>query len=190
MSQWKNSILDYPSANLDTEKLTNLIFSKPFKQLRPYEYVLSPVIKVELVDYDYNHFFFSQFLEVKFSFNKILNYPNFQLGDEEVEILNLQTDISYDINDPSNFYCLGILNEEDNNSVWKCISRNIININENSIKFKIPFPGIYAVIYSPLPKDQEILTCGFVCQYKKYFYLIFFLGIPTTLLLMKFVHDQ
>jgi hypothetical protein len=36
--------VDYPETNLETEKLTNLIYSKEFAFLKPYEFIRSAVI--------------------------------------------------------------------------------------------------------------------------------------------------
>lgn len=53
----------------------------------------------------------------------------------------------YNINDPSNYYCLGNYNPDTDQ--WICISWNLIEINDSTIEFNVPFPGIYAIIFSP-----------------------------------------
>ena len=67
---------------------------------------------------------------------------------EETIELNTNKQINFNINDPRNYYCLGVFDEA--NQIWRCVSRKIESINGNSIKFKLPFPGIYAVIFNPI----------------------------------------
>lgn len=81
-------------------------------------------------------------------FNKIHNYPNFFLTKEEEKQQMIDNEMPFLINDPANYYCLGIYMEESNK--WKCASRNLLEINDNIIEFNLPYPGIYAVIYNPI----------------------------------------
>ena len=111
------------------------------------------------------------------------------LSKEEVEERNSQSNITYDLNDPENYYCLGIYDEDNN--IWRCANRKILDINENLIEYAIPFPGIYAVIY--MPKRGEINTnddCEFVCDYRKKFYILFLLIIPLSALLYYYISNE
>ena len=68
----------------------------------------------------------------------------------------------YNINKASNYYCLAAFNEDNNQ--WRCVSRQITDINENIIEFVFPFPAIYAVIFSPITYNiDDDTNCDFVC---------------------------
>lgn len=92
----------------------------------------------------------------------------------------------YSLNDPSNYYCLAVYIEELNE--WKCVSRNLLDINDNIIEFNVPFPGIFAVIFSPkLFNKDENFVCDFICQYRKTLGLIFLFLIPLLFLSIKYI---
>ena len=183
-----NSKINYPSTNLDTEKLSNIIFSKAYGFLDHTEFIRSSIINVEVEDFEYNHFFFNQMPTLSFRYNKIDKYPDFSLTQEEKDVLNENSGVEYDINDPNNYYCMGIFNEEKDE--WSCISRKIIDINENIISFKIPFPGIYSIIFFPVNTDNIDPPCGFVCQYRKTFYTLLLITIPVTFLIISYILDN
>lgn len=100
--------------DLYMEKLSNIIFQKEFSLLRPYQFIRSPIIRIDLGDYTYNHFFFNDFPKLQIVYNKIMNFPNFFLTKEEERLQMKQLELPYSPNDPSNYYCLGIYNEETN----------------------------------------------------------------------------
>ena len=77
--------------------------------MTPNEFIISPIIEISLQDFSYNHFFFNKFPQAKFEINKIKDYPDFTLGEAEVKKRNEESDIEFDLNEPSNYYCLGIL---------------------------------------------------------------------------------
>lgn len=107
---------------------------------------------------------------------------------EEDELLKNEYEMPYSINDPANYYCLGIYIEDENH--WKCISRNLLEINDNIIEFNIPFPGVYAVLFSPIyfAKD-EVKVCDFICQYRKNLSLFILLLIPLFYLSITYIFD-
>lgn len=92
----------------------------------------------------------------------------------------------YNINDPQNYYCLADFDEENN--TWACVSRSLLNINENTIEFAFPFPGIYAIIFSPISylKSEEI-TCNFLCKYRKTFIMTILILIPIIYLTINYL---
>lgn len=183
-----NSKIKYEETNLDTEKLSNLIFSKEYGYLDHTEFIRSSIVQIELEDFEYNHFFFGHMPTTSFRYNKIDKYPDFSLTQEEIDTLNNNFEGYYDINDPNNYYCLGIFNEDADE--WSCISRNIVDINENVISFKVPFPGIYSIIFFPINTDNIDPPCGFVCEYKKIFYSLLLIIIPVTFLIISYILDN
>lgn len=115
-----------------------------------------------------------------------MNFPNFFLTKEEERLQMKQLDLPYSPNDPSNYYCLGIYNEETQQ--WKCISRNLLEINDNIIEFTFPYPGIFAVIFSPKPfLKNDTNECDFFCQYRKTLIMIFVFLIPLLLLSFSYI---
>ena len=111
------------------------------------------------------------------------------LSKEEVEELNKDTGIPYNINDPENYYCLGIYNAESDQ--WRCANRKVVDINENLIEYKIPFPGIYAVIFMPRAGDVSLGDdCEFVCNYRKNFFIVFLLIIPISVLVYFYIYRE
>jgi hypothetical protein len=183
----QHSKVQYKELNLDTEKLTSLIFKKQYGYLQYNEFIRSSIIEFNLEDFDYNHFFFNDFPTFNFNYNKMDKFPDFTLTSEELKNLNSNSGISYNINDPSNYYCLGIYNKAKNE--WICTSRKVISINENIISFKVATPGIYAVIYCPI-ESEAVSNCGLVCQYKKIFFSIILITIPVVLLIISFIFDN
>ena len=182
------SKIKYEETNLDTEKLSNLIFSKEYGYLDHTEFIRSSILEIELEDFEYNHFFFGNMPTLSFRYNKIDKYPDFSLTQDEINTLNENLDFFYDINDANNYYCLGIYNEDQNE--WSCISRNIVDINENVISFKVPFPGIYSIIFFPINTDNIDPPCGFVCEYKKTFYSLLLITIPVVFLIISYILDN
>lgn len=76
--------------------------------------------------------------------------------------------------------------EEKN--LWKCASRNLIDINDNIIEFNVPFPGVYAVIFLPkkFNKDEDFI-CDFLCQYRKNIFLTVLFLIPIVYLSISYI---
>lgn len=161
----RNTILIQDKTDLNIEILTNRIFSKNFMELKFYEFIRSPVVKIEIKDFDYNHFFFTKFPSIQLTYNKIYDFPNQKLTQEEQEELQNQIGVSFDVNKPENYYCLAVLVEnEDDDWEWRCVSRKIIDYNDKIIEFGIPYPGVFAVIYFPITVEEEAsgdLDCDF-----------------------------
>ena len=71
--------------DLYMEKLSNIIFKKELSQLKHFEFIRSPIVQIEFEDYSYNHFFFNKFPKLQMIYNKIYQFPNFFLTQEEDE---------------------------------------------------------------------------------------------------------
>lgn len=111
------------------------------------------------------------------------------LSKEENEELNKDTGIPYDINDAENYYCLGVYDKE--NDIWRCANRKIVDINENLIEYKIPFPGIYGVLFMPRSDNNSAgEECEFVCNYRKNFFMLFLLIIPISVLVYFYIYRE
>ena len=186
-SVYDGSTIDYPEIDLEIEKLTSIIFSKEFKMLQSSEFIRSTVFKFSLDDFDYNHFLFNSFPSVQMRFNKIANFPRSNLSETENEELKKKYDTEYDLSDGSKFYCLAIFDEEHNE--WHCAARKIYFISDKIIEYKLPRPGVYAVIYSPESSTNNIEYCGFICQNKKAVFGSILLIIPVAFLVFMFVKD-
>lgn len=186
-SVYNNSHVNYEEIDLEVEKLTSTIFSKEFKALGNSEFIRSTVFKFTMEDFDYNHFIFNDFPTIQLRYNKLANFPRSDLSESENEELKKHYDTIYDLDKGENFYCLAIYDEEDN--VWHCASRRILFISDKIIEYKIPRPGIYAVIYFPDLSTNNIEYCGFICHYKKEFFGSILLIIPISFLIFLYVKD-
>lgn len=185
-SMVRQSTVQIEEKDLYMEKLSNIIFKKEISQLRHFEFIRSPIVQIEFEDYTYNHFFFNRFPKLQIIYNKIDKYPNFFLTEEEDKQQMKEYEMPYSINDPSNYYCLGYFIEDQNE--WKCISRNLIEINDSIVEFNFPFPGVYAVIFCPIHFEKdETFTCDFVCQYRKNIFLFVLLLIPLIYLSVNYI---
>ncbi len=174
----------YDELDLESEKLTSLIFMKSVADLEASEFIRSPVFRFYFDNYEYNHFLLGPF-EFMVTFNKIRNFPDPDITAEELEKLRTEADLNLDVTDPSNYYCLASYNELTR--TWACISRNILSISENKIEFAAVTTGIFAVIYCPKVDDGNPQFCGFVCRHKKAIMTTLMVLVPVLLIVGGFI---
>lgn len=174
----------YDELDLESEKLTSLIFMKSVADLEPYEFIRSPIFRFYLDGYEYNHFIVGPF-EFLVNFNKIQGYPDPDMSDEDLASLQDDHDIKLDVRDAANYYCLANYNEMTR--TWACVSRNIISISENKIEFTAVTTGIFAVIYCPRVETDVPQFCGFVCRNKKALMTFLMILVPVLLIIGGFI---
>lgn len=174
----------YDEMDLESEKLTSLIFMKSVSDLEPHEFIRSPVFRFYLDGYEYNHFILGPFNFIV-NFNKIKNYPDPDMTEEEEQQIKEATDLRMNVTDPSNFYCLGSFNELTR--TWDCISRNVVSISENKIEFTVMTTGVFAVLYCPKVETEVVQFCGFVCRNKKEIMTVLMVLVPILLIVGGFV---
>lgn len=174
----------YDDLDLESEKLTSLIFMKSVADLEASEFIRSPVFRFYFDNYEYNHFLMGPFQFV-LTFNKIHNYPDPDISAEELDRVRVDADLNLDVTDPSNYYCLANYNELTR--TWACVSRNIVSISENKIEFTAVTTGIFAVIYCPKVEEGKPQFCGFVCRHKKAIMTFLMILVPILLIIGGFV---
>lgn len=178
------SAFEYDELDLESEKLASLIFMKSVSDLQPVEFIRSPIFRLYLDGYEYNHFIVGPF-QVTVNFNKIKGFPDFAANEKEIEAIQEQADIKMNITDPSNYYCLANFNELT--KTWACVSRNVLSISENKIEFSVVTTGVFAVIFCPKVEESVIQFCGFVCQNKRGLTILFTILLPILLIVAGFI---
>lgn len=178
------SAFEYDELDLESEKLTSLVFMKSVSDLEPVEFIRSPIFRLYLDGYEYNHFIVGP-LQVTVNFNKIKGFPDFFANEREIQAMKDQADLKMNITDPSNYYCLANFNELT--KTWACVSRNVLSISENKIEFSVVTTGVFAVIYCPKVEESVAQFCGFVCQNKRALTIAFTIILPILLIIAGFV---
>ena len=174
----------YDDFDLESEKLTGLIFMKSVEDLQTFEFIRSPIFRFYIDGYEYNHFISGPF-EFSINFNKIANFPNPNLSEIEIEKLKGEAELSLNITDPANYYCLGNFNEITR--TWNCVSRNILSISENKIEFTAITTGIFAVLYCPKAPPSEDQLTGFMFRHKRLITSLVLVLIPIIVILISFL---
>lgn len=178
------SAFEYDQLDLNSEKLTGLIFMKAVADLEAHEFIRSPIFRFYFDNYEYNHFLTGPF-EFTVAFNKLRGYPDSEVTPEELDRLHTVYDLDLDVSDPANFYCLANYNELTR--TWSCISRNVLSVSENKIEFAVVTTGVFAVIYCPRIETATPQFCGFVCQYKKEIMTALTIVLPILLIVGGFI---
>lgn len=173
----------YDQLDLESEKLTSLIFMKAVSDLEAHEFIRSPVFRLYMDGYDYNHFVVGPF-ELMINFNKIKDFPDSDITEEELQQIKDQTDLQMDVRDASNYYCLGSYNEMTRS--WTCASRNILSISENRIEFSVVTTGVFAVLYFPKVQFDQPQFCGFACRNKRTLTTLLLVILPMVLIVFSF----
>lgn len=178
------SAFEYDQLDLDSERLTGLIFMKAVADLEAHEFIRSPIFRFYFDNYEYNHFLTGPF-DITVAFNKLQGYPNNEVTPEEADLIRSTHDLDLDMTDPANFYCLANYNELTR--TWSCVSRNILSVSENKIEFTVVTTGVFAVIYCPQADDNAGQFCGFVCRNKKGIMTALMVVLPILLIIGSFV---
>jgi hypothetical protein len=183
-SKVRSSTLEYFDVDLDREKIASFAFLKSLSDLEPYEFIRSSIFKFYLDTYEYNHFLMGSY-SINIHFNKIWNLPNLSASPSENKKTKEDNDLNIDISEPKNYYCLGMFNEESNS--WRCISREILGITENTIEFRSVITGTFAVLFFPKQGINSLALCGFFCKYKKEMFTFIFIVVPILAILIAFI---
>lgn len=195
MSDLRATNLRYLDLDIDAEFLTNRIFRRKLSALKPYQFLRSFTFQIRLLDYHFNQHVFHKPVEALISFNHIAGYPDFKNKGIEVdeqekkreEFMNeydKKIAEMYPIDQPELVYCLGMLNPVTN--LWKCVNRRLLEISPDSIRYDIPGPGIFAVIYSPKMYGFYNISCGFFCRNKRGVLIILCFYFPFALIWTMF----
>lgn len=182
-SKVRNSKLSYDKIDLEMEKLSSFVFLKSLSDLDSYEFIRSSVINFYLDTYEYNHFPLGIY-SIKMHFNKVWNMPNFQSSAKEIKRIQEEANLKIDIGEARNYYCLGMFVESSKS--WRCASREITAISENTIEFKVMTTGTFAVLFFPKSNLQSQEMCGLFCEYRKEIATFFFVIIPIIGILIGY----
>lgn len=167
-SDFIDTRLRYLDLNFQAEKFTNRVFNTRLGKLEPFQFIRSFVFQVKFHDYAYNNRLFRKPVSAVIDFNKIKGYPAFEGADiasqnDQEEDLEA-TDSPYNSQTPEDYYCLGFLNPATN--LWQCVNRSIVDINNETISYQIPSPGIYSILFFPRLFESELGRCGTFCLHK------------------------
>lgn len=190
IKQVSNSVLlgtslNYSKLDLDAEKFTGMVFMKQLKLLEPYEFVRSFAFSLNIEDYQAPNMLFSKPIIVSIRFNRLADFPNMDLTPQEAKNIQKESRMQINPNDPSDFFCLGLLDQKTKK--WNCHSRSIENFTENTIDFTMQTTGTFAVLFFPKLGLTDEEFCGFLCQYKKPFIISVFFIFPIILLCFGFI---
>lgn len=177
--------LNYSKLDLDAEKFTGMVFMKQLKLLEPFEFVRSFAFSLTLEDYQTPNLLFSKPIIVSIRFNRLAGFPNMDLTPQEAKAIQKESRMQINPNEPSDFFCLGLLDLKTKK--WNCHSRSIENFTENTIDFTLQTTGTFAVLFFPKLGLTDEEFCGFLCQYKKPFIIFVFFIIPIIALCFGFI---
>ena len=175
-SRIRDSRLNYDKIDLEMERLSSFVFLKSLSELESYEFVRSSVINFYLDTFEYNHFPLGIY-SLKVHFNKVWNMPNFQSSAKEIKRVQTEANLGIDISEPKNYYCLGMYVESS--KTWRCVSREIVGINDNTIEFKVMTTGTFAVLFFPRANASKQEICGLLCEYRREIATFFFVIVPV-----------
>lgn len=173
------SEINYDDMDLEAEKLTSLIFMKSVGDLEPHEFIRSPIFRFFIDGSEYNHFLVGPF-EIAVHFNKIHDFPDFDITEEETARIHAENELKLNITDASNYYCLGTYNELTRS--WSCASRKILSISENIIEFSVVTTGVFAVLYYPRTNESASMFCGWLCRNKRAIITFFVIILPILVI--------
>ncbi len=182
-SKVRNSRLKYDKINLEVEKFSSFAFLKSFSDLNSHEFIRSTVINFYLDTFEYNHFPLGAY-NIKLHFNKIWNLPNFQSSAKEIKRIQTEANLNISIDKPENYYCLGMFVESS--KTWRCVSREIASISDNTIEFKSITTGTFAVLFFPRSDAKNKEMCGLFCEYTKEIATFFFVIIPIMCIVLGY----
>lgn len=183
-SKVRSSTLEYDELDLERERIASYAFFTSIAALKPHEFIRSSVFSFYLDTYEYNHFLFGAY-NLKIHFNKIWNMPNLKASPKEISLAQEASNIKTDLNDPKNYYCLGMFNERSNS--WRCVSREIVSLSETVIEFKSIITGTFAILFFPRKSSESTALCGFFCRYKKEIFTFIFIIIPIFAIIIAFI---
>ena len=189
--------LNYTQMDIHVEAFSNKLFRRSLTNLLPFQFMRSFAFEFKIRKGGNSNLLFNNPIEALIQFNIIYGYPNTGLGgdiededDEEEEGENNDSeikqmvDIIYPNDEPEKIYCLGMLDPVKN--TWSCINRKIIEINEDGIIYELPCPGIFTILFFPLPSGGEEELCGWLCQNKKEVTTFFIFYLPLILLFIAY----
>lgn len=185
-SDYKDSQMLYEKIDLQIELLTSIIFAKEFQKLTAYEFVRSAVFHYYIEGFEYNHFVYTQNTSVQMRYTKLDGYPSSSAKQEDKEEVS-SYDLHYDLTKPEQIYCLGYYDIRQ--KTWFCVGRRIYNYSDHLIEYRLPMPGIYAVLFYPIPNIVDSEPCSFICQNKKAILSSLLLILPIALLVILYIKD-
>lgn len=187
-SDFENSKILYEKIDLQVEILTSIIFAKAFSSLKPYEFVRSPAFKFSVENYEYNHFPYASSPSIQIKYTKLDGYPVESKSKDDIRKISVEYEVEYDLTDPSQLYCLGYYDIKQ--KTWFCVARRMFKYSDHLIEYKLPIPGIYAVLYAPATEMANIEPCSFICQNKKVILSLLLLILPIALLVSLYIKDH
>ena len=163
-SDFVDTRLGYLDLNFEAEKFTSQIFNTRLGKLEQFQFIRSFVFQVKLPDYHYNNRLFRKPVSAVIDFNKFKEYPALVASQSDQDANSEPADSPYSPQTPEDYYCLGLLNPVTN--LWQCLNRSIVDINNETISYQIPSPGIYTILFFPRLFESKLGRCGTFCLHK------------------------